>query len=278
MAARQSKTGLSVEGLKASELYGVIGQAIGESQPLSDPVILQALFAAEDFYERDLAMRFAVTKVYSRPEIRLTATDPELHLAAFNDVADIADPGYDYSTYCWEGDLWALTGLRYRPIKRITKVVFTWAGSPRVWVTPLDWIHVVPQYGQFQIVPNSGPAVIRGFTAYLLSVIAGGRGIPLSVLVDYEIGFGTEQLQHHHQDLLRGVSLRTLLMLGGILSNAASGGAMSASLGLDGMSRSRGFGGKYGAYSGAITIAMEQEEAIRNAWKTREQGVPVAFA
>lgn len=271
--ARTSKTGITVASIKQSELYGVIGHARGEALPLQDPVIEQKLFAAEDFYERVLHLRWAPTRVLSTPETRQNAADPVLRVTDFDPILDLSEPAYDYPRELWAHERHGFLKLRHRPIRDIQQVVFTWAGVFTVWRVPDDWIQRNASAGTINIVPTSGPQfAMMSFNTFLMTWMAGGRGLPHSIVVDYTAGFSAAELEARHQDLLNGVRLLTLLLLGGIASVIASGGVQSTSLSIDGLSHSRGFGGKYGAYSGAIQLAIEQERAIREAWRATERG------
>lgn len=276
--ARASKTGIEIASIKAHDLYGVLLQARGESGPLSDLAIQQKLFAAEDFYERDCNLVLPVTRVFSAPAQRAAHPDATLRVADFDPLLDIAEPAYDYPVGHWDHDRWGLIQLRHRPIRSVTQLVFTWAGSTRVWQVPAAWIGTDAQFGTLQVTPVTGPAVLMSFSAYLLTVLAGGRGLPHAIIVDYVTGYTPEELAHRHQDLLEGIRLRAVLGLMGIMGTIMTGGVQSSSLGLDGLSRSRGFGGKWGAFSGRIELAVQTEQEIRNTWRQREHGLPVVFA
>jgi len=274
---RQPKTPITVNEIKETELYGVVARAVGEDNDLSNPAIMRKLYAAEDFYERDLQIRFGITRVFSDAESRVNHSDATLRITDFDPIRDISEPAYDYQTNLWSDDQWAMIKLRHRPIRSVTQMVFTWAGARRVWTVPADWVKPDRPYGTINLVPTSGAAVMMTFSAFILSVIAGGRGLPHSIFIDYTTGYSEQELCYHHNDLLDGIRLRALLLLGGIISNIATGGRQSSSLSLDGLSHSRGFGGKYGAYTGAIQIALEQEKEIRENWREKERGVVVEF-
>lgn len=278
MPPRTSKTGITVESIKASELYGVVGQAPGEAQPLSDLTILQKLYAAEDFYERDLVLRWNPTRVFSTPQTRAAHPDPTLRVPDFNALQDLAEPAYDYPQDHWAYERHGYLKLRNRPIRSIERVVFTWAGAFPIWTVPAEWIQWDARAGSLNVVPTSGPNfTAMHFNAFLLQLLGGNRGLPHAIVVDYTVGFTPEELDWAHQDLLNGVRLLTLLLLGGIVSTIASGGGMSQALSIDGLSHSRGYGGKYGAYSGAMQLAIEQERQIRDSWRAKERGLAMAI-
>ena len=270
---RTSKTGIDVEDIKGAELYGVLLRAAGEAAPLDDSVILQKLFAAEDFYERDLQISFRQARVFSDAEGRATHPDLSLRVTDFDETVDLSEPGYDYNNRLWDEERWAFIRVGYAPVRSVSQLVFTWPGAWKVWSVPHDWIRVGHRFGMIQIAPTSGQAVLMTFTAYILGVISGGRGLPQSIILDYTTGFTPELLEARHQDLLEGVRLRTLLSLGGIISTIRTGGQTGGSLGLDGLSESRTFGGKFGAYSALIELALEREKEVRDAWRHKEHGV-----
>jgi len=270
---RQSKTGVTAEQLKAEDLYGLLIQARGEAAPLSDDAILRSLFAAEDFYERDLSMQWQATRVFSDAEGRVNPRDPSLRITDFDELKDISEPAYDYNTHLWENERWALIQLSRGPIRSIQQVTFTWPGAFKVWQVPADWVRPDRRYAVIQIAPTSGPAVLMSFTSYILGVLSGGRGLPQALIIDYTVGFTPDLLAARHQDLLQAVRWFAALNLFGVLSVVASPlGATSSSLSLDGLSRSRSLGGKYGAYSGAIQLYLDREAAVRKNWHDHEKG------
>lgn len=275
---RTSKTGLRVEDLKSHELYGILIQASGEKRPLPDEKILEDLYAAEDFYERDLQLRFNPTRVFSDPRGRNLFQDTSMRVDDFDEVADLEEPAYDYEQMMWVNERWAQLRLSWRPVREVTQLVLTAPGSQKVYTVPQSWIAIDKRFGMLQIRPSEGPAVLVNFTGSLLGLIGAGRGIPQSIYVDYVTGFTPAILDAHHRDLLRGVRLRALLStLQSVAGLAMPAGAQSGSLSLDGLSRSNSWGGKWGAYSGAIELALAEEEKLRDAWKDKERGVPLGF-
>ncbi len=281
------KTPITVEEIQAEELYGVVVEARGEPGPLDAKAIKRKLRAAEDFYERRLAIRFKPTRVFS--DIHARETFPSgngigLPVPAFDPLNDIEEPAYDYDPGNWNEQRWGETRLNYAPVVEISQWVYAYPGTIPTFKMPPSWIKGDYQYGRLKIVPSSGQAIALRFNGFVASVATGGRGIPMSIFIDYVTGFAAtheeakEVLLAHHEDLLEGVRLRTLLMLGGILVNTRSGGTTGGSLGLDGMSRSRNFGGKFGAYSGMIELAIDREKEILRNWRGSHKGVSVGFA
>jgi len=278
--SRSSKLGLKAKDLKAGELYGVLLKAKGEADPYSDEAIMDQIYAAEDFYEHDLHTRFKPTRVISDARLRESSIDPAVKVTDFNPAADIEEPAYQYDKGLFNEDRWADIPLGWSPIIRLTKVFFWYPGTAigSSWQIPLDWMRLDRQMGQFQIVPASGPLLpLLSLNTYVLGALAGGRSIPNSLFIDYDIGFEAGELDANHRDLIKGVSLIASMFVFGVASVARTGGAQSLSLSLDGLSRSGGYGGKYGAYSGQIELAKEHEERIRENWKSSWRPVPAVF-
>lgn len=267
MAEGRGKTGLTVEEILEGELYGILLKARGEAKPLGPPQLFAKLRAAEDFYERTLAVRFGEKRIATEPEARGLSADDY----------DVAEPAYDYPPDFHAEHAWGFLRLRSRPVKRITGYFFTYPGmgfKPALTVEP-TWVRLQdPKSGITRIVPGSGQVTNFAFSAFIQSVLGASRGIPSSIFVDYVAGLSHDALAADHNDLLEGIRLRTALSAFGILTNVRTGGTGSQSLSQDGQSRSQGFaGGKYGAYSGYITLAIENEAEIRDAWNTHERGV-----
>jgi len=276
---RSSKIALTAEDLRGSELYGLLVRARGEAGDYPATEIERKLFAAEDFFERDLGIRLRVTRVLSAPEERGSSLDPVLAInPPFDPTVDLAEPGYDYEPDLWSAQRWALIKLRHGPVRQIDRVVFRWPGGTRIWQVPADYISM-DRKGSINIKPGNNPAMLS-FNAYMLSIFAGGIGLPHSIVIDYQIGFTPQELDANEQDLVEAIRLRAVLLLGGVITQIASGGGLqSESIGTDGLSHSRGLGsGKWGVYSGVIEQAAAQEQAFRDAWKRKNRGVPAVFA
>jgi len=171
---------------------------------------------------------------------------------------------------------WGWVYLDYRPIQSIERFFFSYPGTAfaQSYNVPVDWLQADPKFARVQIVPTHGEAIIASFNAWVLSVLAGGRGLPQSIYVDYTAGLSREKLLAEHQDLLELVRIRTTLGLFPALTNIRTGGLGSRSLSLDGLSRSESYGaGKWGAYSGVIEQYKEREKAIVKTWRESERGV-----
>ena len=281
MAARTTKTGITAAEIKAGELYGKLIRANGEAADYPDTEINRKLFAAEDFYERTCQFKWQTTRVFSSPQLRVDSPDPQVRVTDYDPTKDIAESAFDYDPLMFRNNQWGEQQLGQRPVQSWQQAFFWYPGAEigASWRIAADWVRLDYRYGTLQIVPATGAQLqLLSLNAYIASSVAGGRGIPASLFFDYTVGFTPEILQAQHQDLLEGVRLLTLLLLFGLLSTVRSGGQTGGSLGLDGLSESKSFGGKYGAYAGEIELAKEYEQSIREAWQTAEQGPAVAFA
>ena len=106
--------------------------------------------------------------------------------AAGNEVE--IEPGYDYSPMMFQGDSWGFIETRHRPIINVTSMTFNFP-TPKetIWNIPLDWLRLDKKYGQINIVPLNS-AMFLPLNAYLLSVIGGGRNLPLMLRIRYRAG------------------------------------------------------------------------------------------
>ena len=263
------KTGISAEDILGGELYGVLTKAVGEDDPLETSVVDQAILDAEAFYETDLRIFLAPTRVVSEGPARNLVEGTHY---------DLSEPAYGYDSELMFEERWGWIDLNYRPVRSIDKFFFALPGAtPVLELDPL-WIRPDGQFGRVQIVPMRGTnAATLGISAYLMSMFAGGRGLPQSVYIDYTAGFTKAELQGRHRALLHGIRIRAAMNLMPQLSNARTGGLGSASLSMDGLSRSQSFGqGKWGPYSGAIEQWMAQEKEVRRTFEDAEGGVTMA--
>jgi hypothetical protein len=262
---RPGKTPLRVEDVRNGELYGVLIQAAGEAKQIPDWFIANKLRAAEDWYEHTLNVFFGHRRIFSNPQARgIPTTD-----------YDIGVPALDYTRGLFNESRWGWIDLDYRPIVSIERLFFSYPGTGRAasYEVPVDWLQVKHKFGKVQIVPTHGAAVIAHFNAWVLSVLAGGRGLAQSIYVDYTAGLSNEELKRHHQDLLEGVLIRASLLCLPVLTNVISQGLGTRSLSMDGLSRSESFGsGKWGAYSGMIEQLQAREKEILDSWRDSERG------
>lgn len=276
MSDKPGKTPITADEIYNDDLYGMLVKARGEAQALPVAVIDRKLRAAEDFYEHNLQLFFGEQRVASNPQARGLVASTS---SATNDY-DVAEPAYDFDRAMFSEQRWAYTQLNYRPLVSVTRAFFAYPGMDfaQAWQIPAPWILPDYKFGKFQLVPSKGDVSFLQLNAWMLSTIAGGRGVPMTLHVDYVAGISHDALLRHHNDLLEGVRLRAILSTFGILSTVRTAGLGSHSLSQDGQAKSESFQmGKYGPYTGQITLALEQEQAIRDAWRQSERGPLVAF-
>lgn len=257
-------------------LYGILLQARGEAGPYPDTEILRKIRAAEDFYEKNLNIFIGIKRCISGATERGIIVNPDA------EPPEIEEPGYDYDRDWYLGDKWGAMRLRHRPVvpdrstaSGITQFYFAFpSAETKLFNVPQQWIKPDFQFGQLNIIPTNA-AIYASFNAFFLSIASGGAyGLPKVIFVDYLAGYDPARFRMDHADLLEGIKLRTLLLLGGIIGNIPFAGVQSSAISLDGLSHSRGFvGGKYGRYSGMITLAMEQEKDIRETFRNHEKGI-----
>ena len=260
------KTGIKPQEILNSELYGILLKATGETSALPPPVIDAALRAAEDFYEADLQIFLAPTQCIAEPANRgLTLQDGQVEV-----------PALDYTRDLFVEERWGWIDLDYRPVQSIENVFFSYPGTgfAQSYKLPVDWLRLDKRRGRIQIVPTHGEAILASFNAYILSILAGGRGLPQSIFTDFTAGLLPTELKRRYRYLLEGIKYRTALLLGPILSNIRTGGLNSRSLSMDGLSRNQSFGsGKWGPYSGAVEQWQMLEKEARETWKNAEGGI-----
>lgn len=264
-----SKTGITAESILESELYGVLIKGRGENDPLSPAAILTEIRAAEDSIEHDIKVAFGEQRIVCEPEARGIAAS----------AYDREEAAYDFERDMFLEHRWGYFELRARPVIAIERLFFRFPGgsfSTPYTILP-EWIRLEKTFGHLRIVPtHAGPELsMLAIGAFLMSMLRGGgtRGVPHALYVDYRAGLTRDALCRHHQDLLKAVRIRATLLLMGILSNVRGAGVGSQSLSQDGQSRSQSLAsGKWGPYSGAIEIAMRNESALLDAWRSSEKG------
>lgn len=279
--ARESKTGLSVDVIKRDDLYGMLLQAAGESAPLHDERIAFELFAAEDFYEQELEIFLSPRRVFSNPRIRTDAVDPYVRVSDYDPATDYEEPAYDYEAGMFGEHRWGQIRLNHGPVRSVEKVFWWYPGSAigSSWCVASNWQRIDYQFARMDIVPADGPLMqMLTLNAFVLSSLAAGRSVPQSIFVDYTAGLDADLIQSRFQHLLKGIRLRTLLSLIGMVGSITTRGMSGSSLSIDGLSESRSFGGKWGAFSGLVDMAIQQEQEIRDQWKVRHNPVPVVFS
>lgn len=255
-----------------SELYGVLVDAAGE-KPLGDSVVRQAINDATALYETELQIFLRPTRCVAEPAARGLAAD----------AWDVEVPALDYERDMFAEERWGFVELDYRPVISVERFAFSWPGTaqPNAYVVPPTWIRLDKRRGSFRIVPTTGGGVLASFNGWVMSVLAGGRGIPQSMYVDFTTGFAEAEVRAAVENgrgslaiLIRGLRIMATLLLFPMLTNVRTGGTQSASLGMDGLSRSQSLAsGEFGPYTGYIKQQLALEARCRQAWKDAEGGI-----
>ena len=262
----RTKTGLTAAAIRTSDLYGVAIQALEESAPFPDYAIEEHIRAAEDWYERELGIRFGRT--------RICCAAVERGLTPGDDYDETEAP-YSFPPDFFAGDRWGFTQLRKKPVVSLDRVAFAFP-HPAAIVFELNpqWLRLDQKNGCFNIIPSTGPTILLQYNSAMLSIIGGSFTLPQSIVIDYTIGFTQGELNSRYADLLRAIRLRASISMLPGLGTALNGGRTSSSLGLDGMSEGGGYiSGRYGPYSGIIEGALREEKEIRDSLMQSIHGV-----
>ena len=185
MATLETKSGIEVEDFRKDDLFG-LPSTLRKNADWSSTFLYNKIRAAEDELERTLGIYYKPQRIVCEPENR--SVNPPLIKGTDYDVAE---PAYDYSSDFYVGENWGGIRLRHYPIHTTPKPTVTFAYpniDHKIFTVPPEWIRLKGAYGQIRLVPAS-VTVYASFTAYILSVFSGGRGIPQSVFVDYTAGF-----------------------------------------------------------------------------------------
>jgi len=195
MATLETKSGIEVEDFRKDYLFGLPSQ-LRKSSEWSSTFLYNKIRAAEDTLERDLS-------VYYTPKIIMS--EPAATLIQGTDY-DIAEPAYDYSSDFYVGERWGDIRLRRYPVRSVQSVKFCYPNiDHRIMTVPPVWVRLNGPFGRIRLVPDSASMVLS-FTAYMLSIFSGGRGVPQSIFVNYTAGFsgvdGKADLATDYQDFL----------------------------------------------------------------------------
>lgn len=195
---------------------------------LTDPQLWHYLTAAEADAEQRLRVFFGVVEVI--PLGTDTATYPP------TEPRWIEEPGYDYTPDDFIGNRWGMFTLRHHPIVSIQKMTFYYPspGMGAAFDVPLDWIRADKKYGKINLVPTSH-TLMMPLNAYVLSVIGGGRVVPLMLQVRYKTGLQNIRTQYPNLvDLIvRMAAMRIMLALFLPQSGSVSADGLSQSTSWD---------------------------------------------
>lgn len=231
MPLPSTKTGIVAADIRTDYLFGLI-QSVRPNGDFSDTFLLNKIRQAEDSIERDLGVLLRTQVIVSEGKIGLSSSVPGAN-------CDIAEAAYDYSSDFFDGDRWGSIRLRHYPIQSVQSVVFAYPNIDNiVFTVPASWIRVDKPFGLVRLVPDK-IAIYASFTAYMLSIFAGGRGIPQALYVNYTAGYGGGAgLADNDMDILEHVKRTVVVemvrdgLLPGSFSNSADGISQSFSAAL----------------------------------------------
>jgi hypothetical protein len=247
------------------DLYGLPASAQQAATTLPPEYVAGAIRSAEDWLERELGTFFGIKRVASAPVER------QLDPAAY----DVACPALNYSPELWTDERWGCIKTDYRPVHDVSQFFFAYPGMPQSEIyNAKQWLTIDHKFGHLNIVPTGGNAVLAVYNAWVMSILAGGRGLPRSLFIDYTAGLDPAYLRAHAADLLDILRAQIFMAMLGPLSYMRTNGVASCSTSLDGLSQSESFAqGQYGPYSASYTIAKERQKLLLDTWKDTNIGV-----
>lgn len=199
---------------------------LGSLSSLSDEYLYGQLLAAEADVERAL-------RVYLEPVEVL----PEGATQAERDALDDAgtrwaeEPGYDLEPDFFRGDSWGYIVTRHRPLIAVHSIKFAYPQPfTTVWTIPSEWIRLDRKYGHIRLVPAS-QAMVAPLSAWVMTVIGGGRTVPHMIQVRYRAGLSNASVDY--PDLIDLINKSAVLR---IFEDAMP--SLSGSISADGLSRS----------------------------------------
>ena len=219
----------AVASLRRDRLISVAQTYMPDVQ-IRDEYLLERILSAERQLER--ALRLFLIPHEIRPE---GTPQEELDALAAAGEKVVIEPGYDYDPEMFRGDSWGLIELRQRPIVKIHRLVFAYPSlNDRVWDVPLSWVRPDRKYGRINLVPVQGTVTLP-LNAWMLSVVGGGRRVPLMLQVSYRAGLDPSAPEILDvQDLVKKMAVRDILE-GQFLpaSSSASADGLSESISYD---------------------------------------------
>ncbi len=150
---------------------------------ISDESLLEKLLAAEAQVSRDL-------RVWLTPREVLPWSASADEIQALQDAGKVVEfePGYDYSPEFYDGNSWGRLDLRQVAVIEVHKIEFVYPSlGQTLYAIPNEWIRVDRKYGAISLVPTNATIVLP-LNNYILTVLGGGRTIPLMIQVRYSAG------------------------------------------------------------------------------------------
>lgn len=177
------KTAL-VADIRANQLM-LAAQNVLPGVTLSDDYIYAKLLAAEREVSR--ALRIYLVPTYLIPD---DADQSEV------DGLDAQSPAiswdqesaYDYSPELFQGNPYGYFVTKSIYINSVASIRFIYpGGSQPQFTVPNDWIKLDKRAGHIRLVPSSS-AFLAPLNAWIMSVLAGGRDIPMMIQIRYTAG------------------------------------------------------------------------------------------
>jgi hypothetical protein len=197
MATKETKSGIVIEDFRKDYLFGLPSR-LRKPEEWSDDFLFNKIRAAENELERTLDCYYTPKRI---------VCEPGANLVQGQDY-DIAEAAYNYSSDFYQGENWGQIRLRRYPVHRspLPTVVFAYPNvDNRIFTVPPAWVRLNEDYGVIRLVPNSS-SIAATFSAFILTIFSGGRGVPQSIFVNYTAGFSgvTEKgdLADNFQDLV----------------------------------------------------------------------------
>lgn len=144
---------------------------------------------------------------------------------------------HDY--YAEDYQNWTLIRLREAPVVSVEAVTVKWPSDTNVITFPDEWIQLLPEEGQINIVPTSGSlsqVLLTAGGSFLPLIAAGRRFVPGILEVQFTAGFAEGQVPMDIRDLIGKWACFAPLNVAGDLIVGA--GIASKSVSLDGLSTS----------------------------------------
>lgn len=175
MAGQNTKTGISADDIRVNYTFGSL-KFLAKINNLTDEYLRNKIRGQEDELERQLGILWEEKRIRSEPPVGDTDYD-------------LIEAAYDYERDWFADERFGYLKLRRYPIRSIQRVVFTFPNpDTSVFAVPADWVRLDPDFGTIRLIPASN-AIYGHFSAFMLSVFSGGRGVPASIIVDYTAGF-----------------------------------------------------------------------------------------
>ncbi|CAB4137279.1 hypothetical protein UFOVP326_17 [uncultured Caudovirales phage] len=193
----------AVSQLRRDRLVAVAAQYLPDLH-LHDEYLLERLVSAEREATRQLGF-------FLTPREILPNGHPPAERAALEAEGKVVEvePGYDLTPGFWSGTAWGELYLRHRPVLAIHGVRLAHPlPSSSTYNIPQEWMRWDRDKGVLNLVPNVS-AIGIPLNAFALSIVGGGRSVPLMIQVRYRAGL--ENAARDHPDILSAIKALAVL-------------------------------------------------------------------